>query len=451
MVRYATARAAVIEATELTAPCLTVDLDVADPIPDIAGSSPSEEVRCMWALVRMQTEPVGILMMAVPPEGVRRHQLVDGLTQVFGPELRARSEAVGANWPRVDGDAPIETARPSIFLTSRQDVLSHGLPFTVVVCTREQPRGLERCLASLVRQSYPCFSILVVDNAPTTDCSQSVVARLRAGALPIDYVVEPRPGLAWARNRAIQTVREGILAWIDDDEVADEFWLAELARGFVEHSGVDAVSGIMLPAELRTSAQVWFEQYGGHHKHRGFDSITFSPRAGLRQSPLYPLPPFGTGGNMAFRREALVQLGGFDTALGAGTLSKGAEDTRAFTDLLLDGGTVVYQPTAVTHHFHRETRAELRRQMFGYGAGLTAYYTSLLLSRPGCARELIGLVPTFVRDMAGPASLRTGQLPSGFPSELRWANRWGMASGPFRYLGARIVARQEGRRRRRAG
>src|ERR1035441_1403256 len=134
MVRYATARAAVIEATELTAPCLTVDLDVADPIPDIAGSSPSEEVRCMWALVRMQTEPVGILMMAVPPEGVRRQQLVDGLTQVFGPELRARSEAVGANWPRVDGDAPIETARPSIFLTSRQDVLSHGLPFTVVVC-----------------------------------------------------------------------------------------------------------------------------------------------------------------------------------------------------------------------------------------------------------------------------------------------------------------------------
>jgi hypothetical protein len=201
------------------------------------------------------------------------------------------------------------------------------------------------------------------------------------------------------------------------------------------------VAGIMLPAELKTPAQVRFEQYGGHHKHRGFAPATFSPSTASLQSPLFPLPPFGTGGNMAFKREALEEIGGFDPALGAGTLSLGGEDSRAFTELLLLGGTVVYQPSAIAHHFHRESHAELRRQRFGYGVGLTAFYTSLLLSRPGCVGGLIRLSPSFLRAAFGPTSLRSGHLPRDFPPDLQWANRQGLAAGPFRYLLARLVAR----------
>jgi hypothetical protein len=206
------------------------------------------------------------------------------------------------------------------------------------------------------------------------------------------------------------------------------------------------VAGIMLPAELQTSAQVRFEQYGGHHKHRGFSATTFSPKTASLQSPLFPLPPFGTGGNMAFKREALIEIGGFDPALGAGTLSLGGEDSRAFTELLLLGGTVVYEPSAITHHFHRVSHADLRKQRFGYGVGLTAFYTSLLLSRPGCVGGLIRLSPNFLREAFGPASLRSGQLPSDFPSDLRWANRQGLVEGPVRYLVARLVARHRNRR-----
>jgi GT2 family glycosyltransferase len=297
-------------------------------------------------------------------------------------------------------------------------------------------------LASLVTQVYPRFSILVVDNAPVTTRIKSIVARARSESIAIDYVVEPRAGLSWARNRAWQWVPEGIIAWIDDDEVADRFWLAELARGFVEHPSAAAVSGIMLPAELRTPAQIQFEQYGGHHKQRGFATAVFSPLTGAEYSPLFPLPPFGTGGNMAFRRESLAEIGGFDTALGAGTLSGGAEDTRAFTEVLLDGGTVVYQPTAVTYHFHRESAEALRRQMFSYGAGLTAYYMSVLMSRPRCLRDVVGLVPRFLNEALGSASLRSGDLPAEFPANLRWANRGGLVTGPFRYLGARVIARR---------
>ena len=87
---------------------------------------------------------------------------------------------------------------------------------------------------------------------------------------------------------------------------------------------------------------------------------------------------------MAFRTSSLARIGGFDIALGPGTASMSNEDTRVFTDLLCSGGTVVYQPTAVTRHFHRRSVEELRTQMLGYGVGLTAFYASLLADRPRC-------------------------------------------------------------------
>ena len=85
---------------------------------------------------------------------------------------------------------------------------------------------------------------------------------------------------------------------------------------------------------------------------------------------------------MTFRPGVIERIGGWDTALGAGTPAMGSEDTLAFTQVLVGGGTIVYQPTAVTHHYHRRDLEGLHKQMVGYGAGLTAAYTSLLLKPP---------------------------------------------------------------------
>ena len=118
---------------------------------------------------------------------------------------------------------------------------------------------------------------------------------------------------------------------------------------------------------------------------------------------------------MAFRASSLSRIGGFDIALGPGTASMSNEDTRVFTDLLCSGGTVVYQPTAVTRHFHRRSVEELRTQMLGYGVGLTAFYASLVLRiapvLPGLHPARAQGVPGYVRPR-GPAEQRA---PPGFP------------------------------------
>jgi glycosyltransferase involved in cell wall biosynthesis len=266
---------------------------------------------------------------------------------------------------------------------------------------------------------------------------------LESSSVSVQYLKEPLPGVSRARNRGLSSISDGIVAFIDDDEIADPFWLAEISRAFFEHPEADAVAGIWLPAELETNAQVWFEQYGGHYKHRGFVGAKFSPDTVKVQNPMYPLPPFGASGNMAFRRGSLREIGDFDTALGAGTPALGGEDMGVFTEFLLSGGTLVYQPTAITHHFHRRSKAELRHQMRAYGSGLTAFYTSLVMADPRRLTTLCRLMPKFLRESRGSSGLRSGGLTANFPSDLRWANRRGLLEGPSRYLVSRAVVRRQ--------
>ena len=140
---------------------------------------------------------------------------------------------------------------------------------TVAVCTRDRPDGLALLLESLDAQEYPRLRLVVVDNAPSDDRARRLVSGL-ARDRDIEYVAEPRPGLSWARNRAIEASDGEVIAWADDDEVCDRWWAAELARAFVEVPGADAVTGIVIPGELETPSQAWFEQYSGVGRGRGF-------------------------------------------------------------------------------------------------------------------------------------------------------------------------------------
>ncbi|GAA4603007.1 glycosyltransferase involved in cell wall biosynthesis [Actinoplanes octamycinicus] len=425
--------------TDAVLPAVVLDLELSEPLPRVsATTADGRRVQQAWALVRLFTEPLGTILVDVPEYGLSPVDLAAAIDDELGDVVRPRLG--GAAIPATGFTPATEPA----FLASRRAVLAAAPDITVVICTRERPGALARCLDSLLGQQYPNFRILVVDNAPVTGATAEVV-RSAARRGPVTYLKEPKAGLSFARNAAVAACPGEIMAWIDDDELADPHWLAEVARALVEHPEADVVSGVIVPAELETRAQIWFEQFGGHSKGRGFVPDVFGPRH--PQSPLYPLPPFGTGANMTFRPGVIERVGGWDTALGAGTPAMGSEDTLAFTQVLLAGGTIVYQPTAVTHHYHRRDFEGLRKQMVGYGTGLTAAYTSLLLGRPGLIWRLLKLAPTAYRDLTGSDSPRVATLQADFPRELLGANRKGMIAGPRAYLRGRRAARATLRRR----
>jgi glycosyltransferase involved in cell wall biosynthesis len=336
------------------------------------------------------------------------------------------------------GDPQLAQERAEI----RQLVRATAPLASVILCTRGRPQYLPACLASLVAIDYPDFEIVVVDNGTPEDDVEGLVATLNDPRVRV--LREPKPGLSFARNTGLGGANGSFVAFTDDDAIVDPGWLIALWDAIETQPGAAVATGLVLPAELETQAQIWFEEFGGHSKGRAFARQVIDPMAPDCQHPLYPLPAFGAGVNMGFRIHALEEIGGFDPALGAGSPAGGSEDTAVFSQVLLRGHALVYTPDAVVRHYHRPDIAALERQLAGYGRGLTAYYTKLVMDRPRLLWELGKLAPTAVRDLLSNDSVRNSGLGDEFPKEFTRAQVRGMLQGPLAYLRGRHAIRSKG-------
>jgi glycosyltransferase involved in cell wall biosynthesis len=422
------------------APARIVEVELAQPLPRLDGGGRYGQA---WILVRLHTEPLGVCVTALPKEGIDP----EGLAALIWRELREpvaeRFAAAGLARPGALDVGGLH-AEPADwpYLRRRNELLADAPFISVVVCTRDRPEQIKKCLNRLAGQRYPRFEVVVVDNAPTSDALRDVVEGHAGGNAEFRYRVEPCPGLSWARNAGIAAAKSDIIAFLDDDDEPDEYWLAQIADGFARGDRIGAVGGIVLPASLENAVETLFEQVGGHSKGRGFVRETFS-RSGP-QSPLYPLPPFGVGANMAFRRAALDRIGGFDVALGAGTPTSGGEDTLALTLVMLEGYEIAYEPAALMWHHHRQDMASLNKQLHGYSVGLTAFYAALLRQRPSALFGLLKLLPAAGGYLKGKKADAAGE-PAEAPelaAELDRRQLPGMLKGPVAYARSRRIQRR---------
>ncbi|MBT2390561.1 glycosyltransferase [Streptomyces sp. ISL-1] len=344
---------------------------------------------------------------------------------------------------RTPGDRPPGRPGPAATTEPRTSRAS------VVVATRERADQLARALDSLLEQDHPDFEIVVVDNAPATSATQDLVEHKYAER--VRYVREPVPGLAVAHNRGIAVADGAVVAFTDDDVVADPHWLTALTAPFAADPGLGCATGLILPARLRTPAQILLESHGGFAK--GFEARLYDPARPPADEPLFPFTAgsFGSGANMAFRATALRDIGGFDPATGTGTPARGGDDLYAFVSVLAAGHRLRYTPDALVWHHHRETWQDLRNQAYGYGAGLTAYLTALLVRRPALLPALLRKLPrglahartiTAHREAAGSAVPGAhGVQDHPWPRRLSRLERRGMLAGPVGYARARVRVR----------
>jgi GT2 family glycosyltransferase len=410
--------------------------ELADGLARIDGFA---ETARLVLLVRAFTEPIGIVERDLPPGGLSAADLELAIRQELGDRVRLCFELAGMSFSDripIDGVTPVRTPE---YLATRENVLREGPEITVAVCTRNRPDDLPLALRSLVSQAYPRQKILVVDNAPSDDRTRRVVSDFSSEHPGIRYVVEPNPGLSWARNRAIIESESEVIAWFDDDATCDPWWTTEIARGYVEVPDADAVTGPVMPSELVTRSQLLFERYSGIGRGRGFQRAVFSPATAATHNPLYPLPPHGVGANMSFRRSAIKRVGCFDTALGSGTITMAGEDTAALSSVLLAGGVVVYQPSALVQHRHRRDERALEAVMLGYGRGLAAFYISMLMRDPRLVLGLARIARTAVTNHFSRSGKRNTEL-GDFPADLLRLHRRGLLQGAFTYPIARVRA-----------
>lgn len=309
---------------------------------------------------------------------------------------------------------------------------------TVAVCTRDRTESLSRCLDSILQLDYPLLDVLVIDNAPSSSSTHQLVRDRYPQAR---YVREDRPGLNWARNRAIEEARGEIIAYTDDDVVVDSGWVKAMARVFAENPGVMAVTGLVAPFELETEAQILFERYGGFG--RGFERKWYwvDRDAGERAAAVHGgAGKFGTGANMAYRRSIFDLIGHFDTALDVGTVTNGGGDLEMFFRVLKEGGVLVYEPGALVFHCHRRDYEQLRAQITNNGIGFYSYIVRSATYYPDERFAFLRLGLWWLWWWNIRRLLISFIRPSRFPRDLILAELRGSLKGLTRYRKSRRAA-----------
>jgi glycosyltransferase involved in cell wall biosynthesis len=243
----------------------------------------------------------------------------------------------------------------------------------IAICTHNRSDLLSRCIQSLViagaDQSSASTRILVIDNAPTDNRTMELVA----GFSNVTYIREPIPGLNFARNRALRESSAELIGFVDDDSTVDRSWLQAIREAWATNPNAAAFVGPVLPLELETKAQVLFEQMGGFGRH--FEPMRFGPI--LPESPTFPYSAasMGTGCNMFFSRQLLLDLGGFDEALDTGDPLPGGGDMDMLYRVVRASHALVREPRMVVYHQHRREYGQLRYQMWTWGLTTMAYIT----------------------------------------------------------------------------
>jgi glycosyltransferase involved in cell wall biosynthesis len=328
-----------------------------------------------------------------------------------------------------------ELARAAVRRRGQRRDTSASPPISVVVCTRDRPQSLARCLDALSQLDYPAFEIVVVDNAPPSDASARIAARF-----PVRYVVEPIPGLDWARNRGIAEARHAIIAFTDDDVRVDRRWLRGIAQGFTNEK-IGLVTGFVAPGSLDTEAEQIFElHYGGMGK--GFTARLLDPSTAGPQS-LLGAHHLGVGANMAVRRAVLDSIAGFDTALDVGTPARGGGDLDLFHRVLLSGALAGYEPSALVWHFHRRTRADLRRQMRDNGRAFGVYLLARFRDGRVPKRAVAAYLARWMSWLIFRVPRRVMRREK-MPIPFLLAELWGSVHAPYAYV--RTYARDRGLR-----
>lgn len=248
-----------------------------------------------------------------------------------------------------------------------------SIKISVIICTYNRNEYLEKALNSLISQDFPPheFEIIVVDNNSTDNTKQAIDEVKKSSPVKINYVLEKRQGLSHARNRGIREASGRIVAFIDDDAVAEKNWLKEIVATFEDVNPVPGcVGGKVLPI-WEASRPEWLSE--SLLIHLSILDLGELPRW-IEENE------FVCGTNMAFLNQSVEDAGFFETRLGRrGKSLTSNEEVLLFHKLRMVGGNIYYQPRVIVNHVIPEERIK-KRWFFkrAFAQGISDYIFNIL-------------------------------------------------------------------------
>ena len=210
---------------------------------------------------------------------------------------------------------------------------------SVVVCTYNGSRTIAGCVDAIRRLDYPDFEVIVVDDGSTDG----------AGAIAGDHgarvIRTTNRGLSAARNTGAAASDGKIIAFCDDDAEPDPQWLGYLVRTLITGSH-DGAGGPNVPPAGSLIG----------------DSVGHAPGGPIYVLASPTIAEHIPGCNMAFWREAIDRVGGFDERF-----RQAGDDVDICWRIQAAGGTLGFAPGAVVWHHPRQSVTAYVRQQIGYG------------------------------------------------------------------------------------
>lgn len=227
-----------------------------------------------------------------------------------------------------------------IYDHSPVELLAATPKVSVVVCTYNGGRTLEQCLRSLLAMNYSKFEVIVVDDG-STDETGLILSRFPS----VRAIRQANRGLSLARNVGLQAATGSIIAYTDSDCFADPDWLSHLVHQ-MQCTGAHAVGGPNL-----TPDDGWLAA-----------CVAASPGQPTHVLESDQVAEHIPGCNMAFQRDALESLNGFDTQF-----RTAGDDVDVCWRLQQAGFWITFAPGAIVWHHRRQGPRAYLRQQAGYG------------------------------------------------------------------------------------
>lgn len=260
---------------------------------------------------------------------------------------------------------------------------------TVIVCAYTENRWEDQlaAVASLHAQTIPVSQIIL-----SIDHNPALFERTKV-QFPDLTVVEnqEKRGLSGARNTAIAAATGDVIAFMDEDAVADPTWLEGLLADFTDEE-VLGVGGAIIPWWI-ANEPVWFPSE--------FNWVVGCTYKGMPESTSMVRNLIGC--NMAFRSHVFHQAGGFRSEIGrVGTYPAGCEETELCIRArqLNPTGKFLYEPNARVHHRVPAARANLK------------YFTSRCYAE-GLSKALVSQLVGVQDGLASERSYTFRTLPQG--------------------------------------
>jgi glycosyltransferase involved in cell wall biosynthesis len=210
---------------------------------------------------------------------------------------------------------------------------------SVIVCSFNGSATIDETLTGIGRLAYSNFETIVVDDGSTDDTS------LIAKKHKVHLIRTENRGLSNARNAGLEAASGGIVAYIDDDAYPDPDWLTYLASAFLKTDHV-GVGGLNI-APLRDGVIA--------------DCVANAPGGPIHVLLSDEIAEHIPGCNMAYRRECLLAIGGFDPRFRVA-----GDDVDICWRLQDQGWTVGFASPALVWHHRRNSIKAYFRQQLGY-------------------------------------------------------------------------------------